>query len=236
MKFLVVGALLGMVGCASETSSGGSPLGGTDPSASPATDTQDATPSGGAAGMGAAAPAATTGDVDTGSDAASTGDAPDDAAPAAPAPSADTAADDSTPEATTANADDPAPQTRRPPCLKDPSQVILIGDSYINWVSHTFPGDLFAEAGQTFRNYAVGGYAMGSGGIGFIPPQLDQAIAEDADITTVVMTGGGNDILVPDTLQYPRGGDCKMTEMAPMIDDCRAIVDRALEAADEMMT
>jgi len=149
------------------------------------------------------------------------------------APSLDPSTDPSTdPDPTT----DPPAATSRPPCLQRGSQVVLLGDSYINWVSHTFPADLNREAGQTFRMYAVGGFSMGSGGIGFIPPELDQAVAEDPDITTIVMTGGGNDILVPDTLQFPRGGDCKMSLDAPTIPDCQKIVDKALEAADDMMT
>jgi hypothetical protein len=123
----------------------------------------------------------------------------------------------------------------KPRCLAKGSQVVLLGDSYINWVSHTFPADLNREAGQTFRMYAVGGYSMGSGGIGFIPPELDQAVAADPDITTVVMTGGGNDVLVADTAQFPRGGDCKMSEMSPTIPDCQKIVAKALAAADKMM-
>ena len=123
----------------------------------------------------------------------------------------------------------------RPPCLKDGKQVVLLGDSYINWVSHTFPADLFREAGKTYRNYAVGGYSMGSGGLGLIPPQLDQAVKENPDIITAVMTGGGNDVLVADTAKFPRGGDCKMSDMSPTIPDCQKIVDVALEAADKML-
>jgi hypothetical protein len=127
------------------------------------------------------------------------------------------------------------PPRPKPPCLTKPSQVALLGDSYINWVSHSFPADLFKEAGNTFRNYAVGAYSMGSGGIGFIPPQLDEAYAEDPDLKFIVMSGGGNDILVPDTVMFPRGGDCKMSQMSPMIADCQKIVDKALDAAEEML-
>lgn len=123
----------------------------------------------------------------------------------------------------------------RPPCVSKGSQVVLLGDSYINWVSHTFPADLYREAGATYRMYAVGAYSMGSGGIGFIPPELDQALAEDPDINLVVMTGGGNDVLVADTTQFPQGGDCKMSASSPTIPDCQKIVDKALAAAEEMM-
>jgi hypothetical protein len=111
----------------------------------------------------------------------------------------------------------------------------VLGDSYINWVSHTFPADLNREAGQTFRMYAVGGFAMGSGGIGLIPPQLDEAVAADPDITTIVMTGGGNDVLVADTFKYPMGAECKNRADSASIPDCQAIVAEALAAADEML-
>lgn len=127
------------------------------------------------------------------------------------------------------------PEPPKPPCLKDGSQVVLLGDSYINWVSHTFPADLNALAGETYRMYAVGGYSMGSGGLGFIPPEFDQAMSEDPDITTIVMTGGGNDILVPDTAQFPQGGDCKMSDTSPTIPDCQKIVAKALDAAGTML-
>jgi hypothetical protein len=111
---------------------------------------------------------------------------------------------------------------------------VLIGDSYISWVSHTFPVDLNREAGQTFRMYAVGGFSMGSGGIGFIPPELDQAVAADPDITAVVLSGGGNDVLVPD-LGFPQGGSCKNDLSAPTIPDCQKIVAKAIDAADLLM-
>jgi GDSL-like Lipase/Acylhydrolase family len=132
-------------------------------------------------------------------------------------------------------ASDAGPTGPKPRCLTKGSQVALLGDSYINWVSHTFPADLNREAGQTYRNYAVGGYSMGSGGLGKIPPQLDQAVKEDPDIVALVMTGGGNDVLVADTAMYPKGGDCKMSMSSPTIPDCQKIVDKALEAADDML-
>lgn len=123
----------------------------------------------------------------------------------------------------------------QPPCLAKASQVVLLGDSYVNWVSHTFPTDLNNLAGQTFRLYAVGGFSMGSGGIGLIPPEFDQALAADPDIKTVVMTGGGNDILIPDTFQFPNGGNCKNDLNAPNIPDCQKIVQKALDAATTLM-
>ena len=84
-----------------------------------------------------------------------------------------------------------------PPCTTRASQVGIFGDSYINWGTHTFPDDLATAVGETWRMYAVGGYSMGSGGIGLIPPTFDQALAADPDIIAAVMDGGGNDILIP---------------------------------------
>jgi hypothetical protein len=128
-----------------------------------------------------------------------------------------------------------AAPVRVPECITKSSQVILMGDSYINWVSHTFPADLYAAAGQTFRSYAIGAYSMGSGGIGFIPTQFDTAVAEDPDIKVIVLSGGGNDILVPDTAQFPQGGSCKNDPNAPNIPDCQAIVQKAIDAALALM-
>ena len=121
----------------------------------------------------------------------------------------------------------------RPPCMKSPKQVISIGDSYMNWVSHTFPQDLNAAAGVTFRpTYAIGGYSMGSGGIGLIPTQFDTALAQDKDIIAVVLDGGGNDVLVP-ALGRP---DCKNMANAGSVPGCQPIVTDALAAAETLMT
>lgn len=119
----------------------------------------------------------------------------------------------------------------KPPCLSADSQIVLVGDSYINWVSHTFPTDINAASGLTIEDFAVGGYSMGSGGIGLIPPEFDTALKTHPDIRAVIMDGGGNDILVPDTVQFPQGGDCKMMgAQSPSIPDCQKIVAKAIEA------
>jgi hypothetical protein len=76
---------------------------------------------------------------------------------------------------------------------------------------------------------------MGSGGIGLIPPQFDQALAADPDITTVVMDGGGNDVLVPDAMQWPQGSSCKNDLNSPNIPDCQKIVATAIDAAGVLM-
>jgi hypothetical protein len=123
----------------------------------------------------------------------------------------------------------------RPPCMKSPSQVVVLGDSYINWISHTFPADLVRESGVTYRMYAVGAAAMATGGLSLIPPQFDQAVAADPNIIAAIMDGGGNDILVADTAQFPQGADCKQLATSPTIPDCQKIVERAVDKAVELM-
>jgi hypothetical protein len=123
----------------------------------------------------------------------------------------------------------------RPSCMKSANQVVVLGDSYVNWISHTFPADLAKEAGVTYRMYAAGGTAMGSGGIGLIPPQFDQAVAADPNIIAAIMDGGGNDILVADTAQFPQGADCKQNANSPTISDCQKIVQKAVDAAVTLM-
>jgi len=120
-------------------------------------------------------------------------------------------------------------------CVTKGSQVILMGDSYINWLSHTFPADLNTVSGQTFRNYAIGGYSMGSGGLGLIPTEWPTAVNADADIKVIVLDGGGNDVLIPDTLQFPQGGNCKNDLNSPNISDCQKIVQKAIDTAVSLM-
>ncbi|MGD8861924.1 MAG: hypothetical protein PVI30_18075 [Myxococcales bacterium] len=140
----------------------------------------------------------------------------------------------------------PEDTAARPPCITDPSQVIVMGDSYVNWVSHTFPQDLASSFGNGAqgvwdvpynaggRLYAIGGWAMGSGGIGLIPDQLDFAIADDPDIRAVVMTGGGNDFLVSSP-EWPGGGECRNDPNTPPQQVCQDIVHTAFDAARQLM-
>ena len=123
----------------------------------------------------------------------------------------------------------------RPKCKSSPDQVIVVGDSYINWITHTFPDDLVREAGETWRMYAVGGCSLGSGGLCLIPDQLDQAIADDPDIIAGVMTGGGNDILIADELMFSGGTECKDRADSPNVPVCQEIVATAIEAGETLM-
>jgi len=141
---------------------------------------------------------------------------------------------------------DDDPTAARPPCMQDPRQVILMGDSYMNWVSHTFPQDMAKNFGNGAegvwdvpyvdggRLYAIGAWAMGSGGIGLIPDQLDFALADDPNIIAGIMTGGGNDVLVPG-IEWPGGGDCKNSSALPPTEVCQQITETAFDAARDLM-
>jgi len=87
----------------------------------------------------------------------------------------------------------------------DRDDVITLGDSIFD-LSGDIQTYLEQEAGQTFRNYTQSG-AMLSGGI--LATAVDQQYADannaNGDISTVVMNGGGNDILIPAILLDPYG-------------------------------
>jgi hypothetical protein len=119
-------------------------------------------------------------------------------------------------------------ETGKPACKAKTSEVVIVGDSYINWASHTLPADLAKEAGETWRLYAVGGASMTAGGIAkLIPAQFEDAITADKDILTVVMDGGGNDVLICDQATYSGCDKCKQAG-AKQLPVCLKIVQDTL--------
>lgn len=132
-----------------------------------------------------------------------------------------------------------------PPCISKSSQVMLMGDSYITGFNGSPPlqpalAALIPDAAQ-YRNYAVAGMSMASGGIPlnpppgvqFIPQQFDpEALQADPDIKLVIMDGGGNDIMLP-----PAGSpDCKNMADSTTDPGCLKIVQDALDAATKIVT
>lgn len=85
----------------------------------------------------------------------------------------------------------------------DNNQVITLGDSIFD-LSDELQGNLESYAGQTFRKYSLSGAQLYSGGIGVTPvvQQYADAKAYNDDIRTIVMNGGGNDILIPVLAQF----------------------------------
>ena len=98
--------------------------------------------------------------------------------------------------------------------------VVLLGDSYMdNTLQFEGTGggiaaSLLRLSGQRYRNYAVQGtmLLMDNTYGRAIPTQWDQAKRANADIETVVMTGGGNDIIQSEAMKASckeGGSECK---------------------------
>jgi hypothetical protein len=88
---------------------------------------------------------------------------------------------------------EPEPEPREDLGEGDGSDVITIGDS---WMSLGFNGiqqSLVRVSGQPYRTYGVAATRLLNGAI---PDQYTRAKNANADIKTVVMTGGGNDIIM----------------------------------------
>jgi hypothetical protein len=113
------------------------------------------------------------------------------------------------------------------------SQVVWIGDSYPasgngGIQRYTEQAALAAgalAAGATYRRYYAGGTQMANGQI---PGQYTQAKSADPDINTVIMTGGGNDILI--------GNNTCLNNPPPANQSCVDTVAKAVAAADAMFT
>ncbi len=127
----------------------------------------------------------------------------------------------------------------KPPCITDPSQGAIIGDSYVTGAASPAlqPALEALDPAATFQNYAVPGTSLASGGLlGFIPPQLTSAIGQQPNLKFMIMDGGGNDILICDQIQYP---GCNTICDAPGAENqkvCTDIVAAAFTVAKQMMT
>lgn len=130
------------------------------------------------------------------------------------------------------------------PCITKPSQVMLMGDSYIAGFNspplQPALAALIPDAAQ-YRNYAIAGMSMASGGIPlnaptgvqFIPQQYDpEALQADPDVKLVILNGGGNDIMLPP----PGSPDCKNMANSTTDPACLKIVQDALDAATRIVT
>ena len=71
--------------------------------------------------------------------------------------------------------------------------VITIGDSWMSLFTSGIQQSLVRASGQRYRTYGVAGTRLLNGQI---PGQYARAKRENPDIKTVVMTGGGNDVLM----------------------------------------
>lgn len=103
-----------------------------------------------------------------------------------------------------------APMPREDLGEGDGSDVITIGDSWMNYLlsGGGIEGAL-RRAGKTYRGYGVAGTLLLNGQI---PGQYDRAKSANPDISTVIMTGGGNDIMFSGGCNTPEA--CEQSLMA----------------------
>ena len=111
----------------------------------------------------------------------------------------------------------PAPVTREDLGEGDGSDVITIGDSWMDTITSGIERALVRVAGQPYRQYGVPGTRLLSEQI---PDQYKAAKRADPDIKTVVMTGGGNDIIQVPGLREDcdAGGDLCGQEVGKILD------------------
>ena len=198
-----LGALGALGGCGSDASAPPAAAYYTTPSsAGSGSDASSASTANGAQSSGSSGGSATP-SLESGSEA---GTASDDG----PAASDEASTDDGA-AADDGSAASPDAQT----CVKGlvpPNKVIVLGDSYLDhpvW-SNAIP-DLYADlrsAGSlgmnaTYREYQLGGASMNYGTLNLnIPYQyetsarMDPTVMNPTDIDTIIMDGGGNDVLI----------------------------------------
>lgn len=116
------------------------------------------------------------------------------------------------PDASEPKADAAAP--REDLAKGDGKDVITIGDSWMKLTSTGIQQSLVKASGQPYRTYGVPGTRMLNGQI---PNQYAMAKRADPDIKTVVMTGGGNDILQANLSEACAQGTAACTEQLEKI-------------------
>jgi hypothetical protein len=97
----------------------------------------------------------------------------------------------------------------------DGQDVVTIGDS---WMSYFLNGGgiegALDRADTDYRHYSVAGTTLGSS----IPPQWDSAI-RDGEVKTVIMTGGGNDIMFSGGCDTKEACEMSVQRIADMLDE-----------------
>jgi lysophospholipase L1-like esterase len=112
----------------------------------------------------------------------------------------------------------PAPSGFKPKCLSKGAELALIGDSWINFPLGEFLAPRMATRarndgalaqGESYNDQAVAGTSLGSGGLGLIPDQWPSAKAAaqaaGTSVKFVIMDGGGNDVLLGNTICLDNG-------------------------------
>jgi len=107
----------------------------------------------------------------------------------------------------------------------DRNEVVTVGDSIYD-LSGEIQLFLEQKAGQTFRNYTQSGAKLTGGSLATaVNVQYADALATDANIATMVMNGGGNDILLPAILSFDPY-KCKTTWYRKNLSDkCKNLIE-----------
>lgn len=120
------------------------------------------------------------------------------------------------------------------PCIQSGQEVVFIGDSYSDYAIAHQPLASFMEelavqdgalmAGDSYRNLAVAGTTLATPPAA-IPGQWTDAMSS-TPIKLVVMTGGGNDVLIDNTQCRADGAEER--------EDCQTVVANSLSKAEEL--
>jgi lysophospholipase L1-like esterase len=81
------------------------------------------------------------------------------------------------------------------PELVKNDKVIILGDSLFA-LSGKIADDIEVYSGEAYRHYCISAAQMIGGVVVDVPDQYENAKADDPNIRTVIMDGGGNDILI----------------------------------------
>jgi hypothetical protein len=103
------------------------------------------------------------------------------------------------------------PMAGTPPCITKGGDLVLLGDSYVNYINSLEPvltkhaqDDGVLKAPDRFDDHAVAGTSLAAGATATIPNQwFDEA--KKLNPKFVVMDGGGNDILLYNNQCLPDG-------------------------------
>lgn len=106
----------------------------------------------------------------------------------------------------------------------DRNDIITLGDSIFD-LNGEIQANLESWAGQTFRNYTQSGAELSGGSFATpVDSQYATAKSTDANINTIVMNGGGNDILIPAMLFDPNR--CKTRWYRPYLSSkCKSLIE-----------
>ncbi|HKP64788.1 MAG TPA: SGNH/GDSL hydrolase family protein, partial [Polyangiales bacterium] len=131
----------------------------------------------------------------------------------------------------------------KPKCLAKGAELALVGDSWINYPLGEFleprltsraQKDGALMAGDRFNDQAVAGTSLASGGLGLIPDQWPSAksaaMRAGTTVKFVVMDGGGNDVLLGNSICLDNG---RMRDQDPT---CQATVQAATMAGKMLQT